>query len=35
MPEPADPGDKEGALTQLEDVLNFYFSKGEVEAWRS
>ena len=34
-PEPADPRDKEGALTQLEDVLRFYFSKGEVEAWRS
>ena len=35
MPEPADPRDKEGALTQLEDILRFHFSKQEVEGWRS
>ena len=34
-PEALEQRDKEEALTQLEDILNFYFGKREVEAWRS
>jgi hypothetical protein len=35
IPEPVDPREKEEALTLLENILEFYFSKREVEAWKS
>lgn len=33
--EPVEPTEVEQALGQLDEVLQFYFGTGEVEAWRS
>lgn len=33
-PEAVAQSDKEEAVAQLEEILNFYFGKKQVEAWR-